>query len=221
MADAGKRLNVVPGLFSGVSRETEQALGEARQAASARGDFEAVERSFLTTPEERAEYDAAKAERRILKRLPTLPAPELGDALKGVTDLRAARNGKVPTLDQVKAARATQLLTGNPGDLTATDQVLFGKTPPASQRRIVSQPVPPAVDEKGLPGLPTGEKRFYSVDPATGEAMPVDLAGGTKPGTYKSPMAVREAFRAGAFGEGPTARAKARELIAQFEQQAQ
>lgn len=51
--------SVAPGLFSGVSAETEQALSEARTAAGNRGDFEAVERSYLTTP---------RAARRIRRR---------------------------------------------------------------------------------------------------------------------------------------------------------
>ncbi|MGQ0592383.1 MAG: hypothetical protein ACT4QB_06950 [Gammaproteobacteria bacterium] len=171
VADAGKRLNVVKGLFSGVSPETEQALSEARNAAAARGDHEAVERSYLTSPEQRAEYDAGKAEKAILKRLPTLPAPELGNALKGLTDLRIARVGKVPTLDQVKAARAGQLLTGNPTDLTASDKLLFGQRPPANQRpQLIQNP------EVGEDGYATGGKTFYTLGP-DGQAVPVDLPG--------------------------------------------
>jgi len=37
LADAAKRVNVVPGLFSGVSRETEQALGAARRQRQVAG----------------------------------------------------------------------------------------------------------------------------------------------------------------------------------------
>jgi len=171
VADAGKRLNVVKGLFSGISPETEQALSAARQAASNRGDFEAVERSYLTTPEQRAEYEAGKAEKAILKRLPTLPAPQLNEALKGLTGLRTAKTGKRPSLDQIKAARATQLLTDNPADLTPSDKLLFGDRRPADQRRIIEDPV------VGDDGFATGAKSFYSVDPATGQAVPVELPG--------------------------------------------
>ncbi|MGH8562700.1 MAG: hypothetical protein ACREXW_00915 [Gammaproteobacteria bacterium] len=86
-------------------------------------------------------------------------------ALKAVKDLRAP-----PTLEQVKASRAQTLLDENPADFSATDRLLFGDRS-SQTRRIIGDPV------TGEDGYPTGAKRFYSVDPATGQAVPVELPG--------------------------------------------
>ncbi len=128
----GGGLSIVPGLFSGPSQETEQALREARQAATDRGDFEAVERSYLTTPQEKSQYDAARTERTLLRRLRHLPAGKAVDALKGLTDLRTAQQGALPTLDQIRASTAPGLLA-NGRELTPGEQAVFGQRPALAQ----------------------------------------------------------------------------------------
>ena len=166
----GGTFSVVPGLFSGVSRETEQALSQARADASARGDHAAVERSYQT-PAERTAADAAVAESRILKRLPRLPAAQQPAALTALTASQTARKGKPLSLDQYRAQQAPQLLAGE--EPTAGQNLLFGKSPPAApQLRVLQNPV---TDEEGYA---TGAKEAFSFDPRTGQTVPLDLAGG-------------------------------------------
>lgn len=172
LAEAGKRLNVVPGLFSGVNAETEQALGAARQAAAERGDFEAVERSYLDT-EERADYDAAKAERRLVKRSGKLPASQVPDALRGLTDLRTARQGK---LEEAKVQRLEELRQ-NPESMTELDRILFGQRQPLAQRLMQI----PVYGDPDQPGVRTGTSL---VDQATGQP----LAGGQAQGQQANPV---------------------------------
>ena len=146
----GGGLTVAPGLFSGVSGETERALAEGRQAAADRGDFEAVDRSYLANDAERAQYQQGKTERRILKRLGGLPAAQQPDAL------RALRDGQQgPGLDQVRAARALELQAGAPP--AEADQLLFGQRPGLAPK-LIPEPV------YGEDGLRTGTRYL---DPAT------------------------------------------------------
>lgn len=168
IADAASRANIVPGLFSGVSRETEQALGEARQAASKRGDFEAVERSYLTTPEQRTQYDTTQAEGRILKRIPGLPAKELSGAMTGYAGLQAAKTKALPTLDQYRAAAVPGLLSGETP--TEAQRVLFGQKPPplAQAPRVYNRQQ--FQEGERIPDMP------YTLD-AQGNAVPVKFPG--------------------------------------------
>lgn len=129
--------------------------------------------------------------------------PELA-FLKGIPQETAKGSG-LPTLSQVQG----QWIAQHP-ELITSPQQLLGKEAATPNRKIISQPGPPQEDEKGnLTGLP-GEKKFYSVDPATGEALPLDLSGGAgqEGGVGQAPpphplnqspqaVAIRAAVRAG------------------------
>ena len=90
IADAGKRVNVVPGLFSGVSQETEAALSAARQGAADRGDFDAVERSYMT-PEQKQAAKVQKAENKILRAVGGAPLSQLPQVAQAVSGIQAGR----------------------------------------------------------------------------------------------------------------------------------
>ncbi|MGH8472831.1 MAG: hypothetical protein ACREVJ_10350, partial [Gammaproteobacteria bacterium] len=66
---------------------------------------------------------------------------------------------------------APEAIQARKARLTALYNDLFGDRSSTNQRRIIEDAV------VGEDGFPTGAKRFYSVDPATGDAVPVDLAG--------------------------------------------
>lgn len=117
-----------------------------------------------------AEANAANAERRILKRLPRLPAAQQPAALTALTASQTARKGKPLSLDQYRAQQAPQLLAG--GEPTAGQNLLFGKRAPALGRPQLIQMDGP----EGEDGFP-GPKELYSVDPVTGQGMPVALPG--------------------------------------------
>jgi hypothetical protein len=202
--DAGKRLNVVHGLFSGVSGETERALSEARKAAAARGDFEGVDRSYLSGPEDRAAYDAGKAEKALIRRLPNLPAALIPGAVQSLGQLRAKAVPQLPTLSQVKGQRFGQLAQ-NPGAITEADKLAFGDRGPRQERKLYRQPT---YDENGFQ---TGEVP-YLYD-GTGNAQALNLpgaAGASGAGKPRSREAIRAAYQAGEIG-----RDEARALLAQ------
>ena len=88
IADAGSRVNVVPGLFSGVSAETEAALSAARQDAADRGDFEAVERSYMT-PEQKQAANVQNAQNKILSAVGGAPLSQLPQVAQAVSGIQA------------------------------------------------------------------------------------------------------------------------------------
>jgi hypothetical protein len=112
------------------------------------------------------------AERRILKRLPGLPAAQVPGALASLAAGETARRGKPVTLDQIKAASAQQLLASG-REPTASQNLLFGKNPPALGKPQLIQMDGP-VGEDGFPG----PKELFAVDPVTGQGSKVDLSGG-------------------------------------------
>lgn len=91
LADAAKRLNVVPGLFSGISLASDEALSKARFAAAKRGDFAAVERSYADTPEKKAAYDQQAAETKILNAVGRAPLSQLPQVGQAVSSIQAGR----------------------------------------------------------------------------------------------------------------------------------
>ena len=91
IADAGKRVNVVPaGSLFGPSLADDQALSDARFAAAKRGDFEAVERSYMT-PEQKQAARVQKAENKILSAVGGVPISQLPQAAQAVSGIGAGR----------------------------------------------------------------------------------------------------------------------------------
>lgn len=96
------------------------------------------------------------------------------------------------------------MLAGQPAGSDGADKLLFGDRSSTNQNRLIEDPV------VGEDGFAAGAKKFYSVDPATGQAVPVDLSGaGQGKIADGSRAAIREAFRTGRI-----TREQARSLLA-------
>lgn len=193
--DAGKQVNVVPGLFSGVSQETEAALSEARKAAADRGDFEAVERSYMT-PEQKQAANVQRAENKILGAVggaPLSQLPQVAQAVSGIGAGRTAAATGAQTLQkgamELEGAQQMQSMLdelfnadpAKPESKARRDAIMSqfqailaaqGKTP--QQRQFASQ------FKLGPQNPDTGEQSAYSYDPNTQQATALNLPGGAQ-----------------------------------------
>lgn len=163
--EAAGRVNVVPekyfGGLLGIGSGIEEALSEARKAAAARGDFEAIRRSYLDTPEKKAAYNAQRAERRLLGAVGRLHPRDLPGALQAVGGLRKERAEGVLQEQKVQLGEQLTSMLQRLGDLDPTSD------PTGAERNALISGILAAQGKTAA--QPKQEREFFAVtDPVTG-----------------------------------------------------
>ncbi|CAN5813095.1 hypothetical protein BH20PSE1_BH20PSE1_00890 [soil metagenome] len=162
----GGTFSVAPGLFSGVSTATDQALSDARFAAAKRGDFAAVDNSYRT-PAEKDAFTAQQAQNKILRNVGNAPANQLPQVLQAVGGLQGQAQ---------ESALAEQKLQTGAIDLSNKENVqgaldaLLNADPKDPVARQQAQTVLQAI-LSAQPGYkqPAVAQPFTSADVPTGE----------------------------------------------------